>query len=109
MPAKKKRSSKNGQKVFKKTDLVDYVMKKNKDLTKTQARKIVGDVFDGLTTGIKRSDRVTITGFGSYTKKKIPARRGGKMVKNPFTGELVKQKPRPAQTKVKFRAGKALK
>ena len=40
---------------------------------------------------------------------KKPAVAGGKLVKNPFTGEMVKQKPRPASRSVRVRPMKSIK
>jgi len=97
------------EKIFTTTDLVNHVAKKHNYLTKSEARAIVKDVVDGMAKGLKRNDKLRLTGFGVYTKKKIPARKGGKLVTNPFTGEKVKQKPRPATVRVKFRPSKDLK
>ncbi|HEX2066050.1 MAG TPA: HU family DNA-binding protein, partial [Candidatus Thermoplasmatota archaeon] len=41
-----------------------------------------------------------------FSKTVRPADKGGKKATNPFTGEPYTTKPRPASTKVKFRAGK---
>ncbi len=56
-----------------------------------------------------RSELGKLKGIGTITTKKIPARKGGKMVRNPFTGEMVAQKPKPASVKVKLSAAKELK
>lgn len=94
---------------FSKSDLVEHVARANPDLPKTQARKVVNDVFDTMDAALKKCDKATITGFGSFNKKKIPARKGGKMVTNPFTGEKVRQKARPARLKINFRPSPGLK
>ena len=39
----------------------------------------------------------------------LAAIAGGKLVKNPFTGEMVKQKPRPASRTVRVRPMKSIK
>lgn len=95
--------------VFTQTDLVDNIEAMNPDLSKSQARQVVNDVLDTLQTAIKKTDRVRLKGVGTITKKKIPARKGGKLVKNPFTGEMVKQKAKPASVKVKLNPAKELK
>ena len=48
-------------------------------------------------------------GLLKLTLVKKAAVKGGKMVKNPFTGEMVKQKPRPASRTVRVRPLKAMK
>ena len=112
MAARKKSTKKSKaktEKVYTTTDLVNDIHKKHDYLTKTECREIVKDVVATMAKGIKKNDKLRLTGFGVYTKKKIPARRGGKLVTNPFTGEKVKQKPRPASVKVKFRPSQDLK
>lgn len=82
------------------------------DLTKKQ----VGAVLESLTTNIKKS--IGRTGPGSFVlpglvkieKKKVPARPAKKGVPNPFKpGETMDIPAKPATTKIKVRALKALK
>ena len=42
-------------------------------------------------------------------RRELSAVKGGKLVKNPFTGEMVTQKPRPASRSVRVRPMKAMK
>ena len=58
--------------------------------------------IDGVTKTLKKGDRVTLVGFGTFSKVKRKARTG----RTPQTGEEIKIKARNA---VKFSAGKALK
>lgn len=44
-----------------------------------------------------------IPGLLKITTRKVAARKGGKMVLNRFTGEMVKQKAKPATVRVKAR------
>ena len=80
------------------------------DLTKQQ----VAAMLDSLTANIKKS----LAGCGSFAlpglvkieKKQVPARPARMGVPNPFKpGELMDIKAKPAYTKVKVRALKALK
>lgn len=94
---------------FSTTDLYDQLQARYPDMKKTEVRRLVDDVLETVNTAIKKTDRVRLKGVGTITKKKIPARKGGKLVKNPFTGEMVKQKPKPASVKVKLNPAQELK
>lgn len=95
-------------KTAKTTDIAEYVAKKT-GMTPKQAREGVKLTFEAIATSLKKNDRVTITGIGTFSKTVKPAQKGGKKAKNPFTGEDYVTKPKPAQTKVKFRPGKGFK
>jgi nucleoid DNA-binding protein len=76
-------------------------------------RKQVVEVFDATTEimvkEVKKKGSFNFIGLMKMILVKKPAVRGGKMVRNPFTGEMVKQKPKPASKTVKVRPMKALK
>ncbi len=76
-------------------------------------RKQVVEVCDHLTNvmvkSVKRHGTFSLLGLMKMTLVKKPAVRGGKMVRNPFTGEMVKQKPKPASRTVRVRPLKAVK
>src|SRR5581483_8699905 len=95
-------------KTAKTTDIADHVAKKTGASAK-QAREAVKSTFEGIATLLKKNDRVTVTGVGTFSKTVKPAQKGGKKAKNPFTGEDYITKPKPASTKVKFRPGKGFK
>lgn len=84
-----------------KGDLVEQLAKAQ-ELSKAQATKIVDGVFDLLAKGIKKDDSVAIAGFGTFKKKKRPARTG----RNPKTGEPLQIK---ASKSVGFKPATALK
>lgn len=90
------------------TDIAEHVAKKT-GLTPKQSREAIKATFEGVATLLKKNDRVTVTGVGTFSKTVKPAQKGGKKAKNPFTGEEYTTKPKPASTKVKFRAGKGFK
>jgi len=70
-------------------------------ITKTQA----GAAIDSFTTAIqktlKKGDKVTLVGFGTFSVTKRKARKG----RNPKTGEAIKIK---AKKVARFKPGKAL-
>ena len=77
------------------------------------ARKDVVGVCDALTDimakSVKKHGSFNYLGLMKLTLVKKPAIAGGKLVKNPFTGEMVKQKPRAASRTVRVRPMKAIK
>jgi nucleoid DNA-binding protein len=95
-------------KTAKTTDIADHVAKKT-GLSAKQSREAIKATFDGVANLLKKNDRVSVTGVGTFSKTVKPAQKGGKKAKNPFTGEEYTTKPKPASTKVKFRPGKGFK
>lgn len=87
------------------TDIVEHVVKET-GLAKKDAKQAVNATFTAVARLLKKNERVTVTGIGTFSKKVKPADKGGKKATNPFTGESYITKPKPASTKVKFRAGK---
>ena len=57
--------------------------------TKAAAGRATTAVIKSITDGIKRDNAVTISGFGTFTRKDRPART----VRNPATGEPLHIKP----------------
>ena len=76
------------------------------------SRKQVGSVFDSLSGVVKKSLRsnglFTLPGLLKITTVKKPATKARKGI-NPFTGEEVMFKAKPASTSVKVRPLKKLK
>ncbi len=93
---------------FSTMDLYDHVAQWNPDLPKTQVRQIVDDTLDTVHDAVQKVGKVRLKGIGTIKTKRVPARKGGKLVRNPFTGEMVKQKPKPASKKVKLTAAQDL-
>lgn len=84
-----------------KAELVEAVAKSS-NLTKAVAEKAVAAFIDSVSAALKKGDRVTLVGFGSFEVATRKARVG----RNPQTGKEIKI----AAAKVpKFRPGKALK
>jgi len=70
--------------------------------TKKEAQAAVDCVFASITDALKRKDKVTIIGFGTFKAEERKARKGI----NPQTGKAIDI---AAKTVPKFVAGKALK
>ena len=70
-------------------------------ITKTQANATVDSFVDAVTKSLKKGDKVTLVGFGTFSVSKRAARNG----RNPQTGAVIKIK---AKKVAKFKAGKEL-
>jgi DNA-binding protein HU-beta len=79
-----------------KRDLVDAFASKA-GLPRTTALQYVDAMFVCLAECMKEDDTITITRFGTFTKKRRPSRTA----RNPATGELMTIEP---STTVSFRA-----
>ena len=84
-----------------KAELVDFIAEKA-DLTKADAGRALEAMMEGVTKGLKKSGKVTLVGFGTFSAKKRNAREG----RNPQTGETVKIAARVVPG---FKAGSKLK
>lgn len=83
-----------------KADLVAAVSETG--MTKKQAAAAVDAVIDSITGALKKGDKVSLVGFGSFSVRKRKARTG----RNPQTGKGLKI---PAKKVPVFSVGKALK
>ena len=78
-------------------------MAKDAGISKTAASAALNSLVDGITKTLKKKDeKVTLVGFGTFSKIRRKARKG----RNPQTGETIKIK---ASNTVKFKPGKKLK
>ena len=85
-----------------KAELVD-VMAADAKISKAAAGVALESFMANVTKALKKKDgKVTLVGFGTFTKVRRKARKG----RNPQTGEPLKIKARNAVT---FKAGKKLK
>ena len=72
------------------------------DISKVAAGKALAALMDGVKASLKKGNKVSLVGFGTFSITKRKARKG----RNPKTGEAIKI----AAAKVpKFTAGKGLK
>lgn len=85
-----------------KADLIE-AMAKDAGITKVAASAALDSFVDGIVKTLKKKDgKITLVGFGTFSKGRRKARKG----RNPQTGAEIKIK---ASTVVKFKAGKKLK
>jgi DNA-binding protein HU-beta len=84
-----------------KADLIDKVAS-DVGLSKSDAGRALDATLESIKTALKKNDKVTLVGFGTFSVSKRKARKG----RNPRTGEEIKIK---ASKSPKFTAGKSLK
>jgi len=72
------------------------------DLSKKDVEAVIETIVDEITNSLRKGDKVTITGFGTFRVSNRAAREGI----NPQTKEKITI---PAMTVPKFTAGKTLK
>jgi len=72
------------------------------ELSKADAGKAVDAIVDVITAALKKDDKVSLVGFGTFETRTRAARQG----RNPKTGETLKI---AASKNPSFKAGKALK
>jgi DNA-binding protein HU-beta len=70
-------------------------------ITRTAAASAIDSLIDGITMSLKKGQRVTLVGFGTFGISKRKARTG----RNPQTGASIKIK---AKNVARFKAGKQL-
>ena len=80
-----------------KTDLIDS-MAENAGISKAAAKKALESFLENVEKSLKKGDRVSLVGFGSWSVSKRAAREG----RNPQTGKTIKI---GAKNVVKFKAG----
>lgn len=88
-----------------KAELIEAVAKTktvSDDLSKKAIQAVIDATFEEMKKSIKKEERFSFPGFGTFNKKKRSARTG----RNPQTGEKIKIK---AQTTVTFKPAQALK
>jgi len=70
-------------------------------VSKSVASKVLDSMINNVTESLKKGDKVTLVGFGTFSVIKRKARTG----RNPQTGKEIKI---PARKVAKFRAGAKL-
>lgn len=72
------------------------------ELSKADAGRALDATLDAIKAGLKKGQKITLVGFGTFSVSKRKARKG----RNPRTGQEIKI---PAAKIPKFTAGKSLK
>lgn len=83
-----------------KAELIDR-MSKDCRCSKALAENAINSMTDNITRALKRGQKITLTGFGTFSVSRRKARKG----RNPQTGAVIQIK---AQRVPKFRPGKEL-
>ena len=83
-----------------KTELVNAIAAKT-GMTKVAAKQAMTACFDGIQEQLRKGEKVTLIGFGTFSV----AKRKARTAKNPRTGKAVKV---PAKKVAKFKAGSKL-
>ena len=83
-----------------KTELIDAIAEEA-GLTKADAKKALEAFLASIEKTLKKGDKISLVGFGSWSVSEKPAREG----RNPKTGETIKI---AAKKVVKFKAGAEL-
>ena len=83
-----------------KKDLIEAIAGDAK-LTKADSKKALDAIINVTTAALKKGDRISLVGFGSFSVVKRAARKG----RNPQTGKEIKI---AAKKIVKFRPGSEL-
>ena len=81
-----------------KAELIDKISK-DSGITKVQANEALDSFTSAVVSTLKKGDRVTLVGFGTFSVSERAARNG----RNPQTGAVIKIKARKVP---KFKAGK---
>ena len=83
-----------------KTNLID-AMAEDAGISKASAKKALESFLENVEGALKKEERVSLVGFGSWSVSKRAAREG----RNPQTGKTIKI---AAKNVVKFKAGSEL-
>lgn len=84
-----------------KAELIHRVARETRG-TKVQAARIIDTMLEQITRALKKGDRASLVGFGTFTVARRRARTG----RNPQTGAPIKI---AARRVVRFTVGKSLK
>ncbi len=84
-----------------KTEIIDKMAKDCK-ISKVSSTKALESFIEGVKKALKKGEKVTLIGFGTFSVSQRKARKG----RNPQTGKEIKI---PARKSPKFTAGKAFK
>lgn len=83
-----------------KADLISAISRDAK-VTKTAAEKALNSCTSAVTSALRKGDKITLTGFGTFSVARRKARKG----RNPRTGREISI---PASKVAKFKPGNKL-
>lgn len=83
-----------------KAELIDKIAT-DADITKAAASQAIDSMLEGISKSLKKGQKTTLVGFGTFSISKRKARTG----RNPQTGETIKIK---AKNVVRFKPGTEL-
>lgn len=83
-----------------KAELISRVARDTR-ITKVQAARVVDSMLEHITRALKKGERASLVGFGTFTVARRRARTG----RNPQTGAPIRI---PARRVVRFASGKSL-
>ncbi len=83
-----------------KAELIDAIAS-NAGISKADAKRALDATTDAIAASLKKGDRISLVGFGSFSVSKRAARTG----RNPQTGKEIKIS---AKNVVRFKAGSEL-
>jgi DNA-binding protein HU-beta len=83
-----------------KAELVNEIANQT-GLTKAKSSEVVDSIINSIQDTLKKGDKVTLVGFGTFGTAKRKARQG----RNPKTGKVINI---PSKTVAKFKAGAKL-
>lgn len=86
--------------IMNKKELIEGIAKATK-VSKSDAERCLNATIASITKALKKGDKVTLVGFGTFSSTKRAARQG----RNPQTGKPLKIK---AKKVAKFKAGSKL-
>jgi DNA-binding protein HU-beta len=92
--------TKGGERGMNKSELVE-AMAKAAGVSKAASEKALNGALAAITKALKKGDKVTLVGFGTFSVAKRAARQG----RNPQTGKMIKI---GAKKVAKFKAGSKL-
>jgi nucleoid DNA-binding protein len=78
-------------------------------LKRADVKNAVESIFGAAAQQAAKGERVRFPVIGALVRKDVPARKGGVQTTNPFTGEPMVTKSRPASKKPRWSFPKSLK
>ena len=96
--------------ILTKSALISLLAEEN-DISRKQAAGVFASLENAMLGSVhpKGAGMFVLPGLMKVTLRKVPARKAGTLVRNPGTGEMMKDAAKPASVRVKVRPLKKLK